>query len=188
MSAWAIELKTVQETPRRYSLAAELEWWETVRAGLGEPEARMLEPLQLEIDGHRLGRRLLFRGQLAGSLALPCSRCLDAYEQKIEEPFELLLEPASDGSETIAGGIELDSDDPEIGRYAGEELDFGPAVLEMLALAWPMQPLCEETCRGLCASCGTNRNLESCSCEAPSVTRPFAGLRGLLEQARRRDE
>ena len=79
----------------------------------------------------------------------------------------------------------LDPEDPEVGRYAGDELDFGAAVLEILTLAWPMQPRCRESCRGLCPNCGTNWNVEPCGCVETSVSRPFAGLKGLLERARR---
>ena len=76
----------------------------------------------------------------------------------------------------------------ELGRWAGEELDFGPAVLEILALAWPMQPRCQDSCRGLCPGCGTNLNAEQCGCESAAGTRPFAGLRDLIDRARGRDD
>ena len=78
------------------------------------------------------------------------------------------------------GGIELDSDDLEVARYAGDTLDLEPLVREILALVWPVQPHCSEDCRGLCATCGCNLNRESCSCTAEPSVRPFAGLARLL--------
>jgi uncharacterized protein len=187
MSAWVVAVEQVKPTPRRFELEADERWWQDAHAGLTEPVARMKRPFRLELDGHRLGRRLLFRGDLLGSVDLTCSRCLEIYEEAFQESFQLLLEPAPDAAEIAESGIELDPEDPEVGRYAGDELDFGPAVLEILALAWPMQPRCRESCRGLCSSCGTNWNLEPCGCVEASVSRPFAGLKSLLEQARRRD-
>jgi uncharacterized protein len=187
MSAWVVPIEQVKETPRRFELEADAAWWEDAHEGLKEPTARMHRAFRLEVDGHRLGRRLLFRGDLRGSVDLACSRCLETYEEAFDESFQLLLEPAPDAASLPEAGIELDPDDPEVGRYAGDELDFGPAVLEILALAWPMQPRCGEGCRGLCPTCGTNWNVEPCSCVEASVSRPFAGLKSLLEQARRRD-
>ena len=32
-------------------------------------------------------------------------------------------------------------------------------------LALPINPLCAETCRGLCPVCGGNRNQVACTCE-----------------------
>jgi len=185
MCAWVVPVEQVKEKPRRFELEADSEWWEEVREDLKEPEAQMRRPFRLEVDGHRLGRRLLFRGELAGSIDLACSRCLDTYEESFLESFQLLLEPAPDAESVGEEGIELDPEDPELGRYAGDELDFGAAVLEILALAWPMQPRCRESCRGLCPNCGRNWNAEPCGCGDSSVSRPFAGLKGLLERARR---
>jgi uncharacterized protein len=185
MGAWLVPVEQVKETPRGFELEADSEWWQAVCEDLTEPGVRMHRPFRLEFQGHRLGRRLLFRGALRGSVDLSCSRCLDTYEETFDESFQLLLEPAPDAASVPESGIELDPDDPEVGRYGGDELDFGAAVLEILALAWPMQPRCRESCRGLCSSCGTNWNVEPCGCIEPSVSRPFAGLKGLLERARR---
>jgi uncharacterized protein len=35
---------------------------------------------------------------------------------------------------------------------------------EQFYLALPMKPLCRDECRGLCPSCGTNRNTGACTC------------------------
>jgi uncharacterized protein len=182
MAAWVVPVEQVLETPHRFELEADAGWWEVAREDLKEPQALMSRAFRLEVDGHRLGRRLLFRG----SVDLACSRCLERYEEAFQERFQLLLEPAPAGAALPESGIELDPEDPEMGRYAGDELDFGPAVLEVLVLAWPMQPRCSESCRGLCSSCGANWNVEPCSCVEPSVSRPFADLKRLLERAKRR--
>ena len=186
-SGWGLAVREIEETPQRFSLEADPAWWAAARKGLHESAAGMHRPFRLDFDAHRLGRRLLLRGSLAGSADLVCSRCLVRYEEAFDEGFQLLLEPAPASAELPESGIELDPDDAEIGRYDGDRLDFGAAVLEILALAWPMQPRCADSCRGLCSSCGTNRNVEECSCVEPAVSRPFAGLGPLLQRARRRE-
>jgi uncharacterized protein len=38
-------------------------------------------------------------------------------------------------------------------------------VREQMHLALPLRRLCREDCRGLCPSCGVNRNTGSCDCQ-----------------------
>jgi len=186
MSQLTVRREAVQETPRPFQLVADAEWWNGVRDMFRDPDARLVAPLVASFDGYRLGHRLLFRGRIQGEIALRCSRCGDPVGLKISEPLELLLEPAQNPDEVPEGGIELDPEDLELGRYAGDELDFGPVVLEILSLAWPMQPLCSESCLGLCPMCGAVRSKQACACETKQTSRPFAGLGQMLEESRQR--
>ena len=189
MGALSICLENLTETPRRFLLVGDHDWWSRCRKILKEPESVIEDPFWLAIEGHRIGARLLFRGSIAGSATLTCGRCLEPYVQAFDEPLQLLLEPAPAGERLPEGGLELDPEDAALGRYQGDEIDLDAAVLELLALAWPMQPLCSETCQGLCPGCGTNLNQRSCECEAGTARRPFSGLRELIERSRSgRDE
>jgi uncharacterized protein len=177
---------SVKETPRDFALEAGPDWWGEVSALFRDPDARLIRPFKIAMQGYRLGARLLFRGRVEGELELRCSRCGDPVSLPVAEPLELLLEPAQNPGDVPEGGIELDAEDFALGRYAGDELDFGPVVLEILSLAWPMQPLCSESCTGLCPVCGANRGRQKCSCETRQANRPFAGLGQLLEKSRRK--
>jgi uncharacterized protein len=150
-----------------------------------EPAVELRTPFALDLRGYRLGRRLLFRGEAIGAVELACGRCAEPYTHEFREPVELLLEPAPGSQELGEGGIELDPDEPGVGRYSGEELDFTPVLLETLALEWPMQPRCTDNCRGLCSVCGINRNLTACSCDVEKGSRPLAALGQLLEKPKR---
>jgi uncharacterized protein len=181
-----VHTESVQETPKQFRLEADAAWWAEVRSLFRDPDAKLVTPLAVEFEAYRLGARLLFRGRLTGQIELRCSRCGEPLGLRLAEPLELLLEPAQNPAQIPEGGIELDAEDMELGRYAGDELDFGPVVLEILALAWPMQPLCSESCRGLCPVCGVVRSRQECSCETQQASRPFAGLGQLLEESRRK--
>src|SRR5262245_4698146 len=184
MGDLTVQTETVKETPRHFRLEAGPGWWAGVRRLCRDPDAVLVTPLGAECEADRLGARLLFRGKVTGEIELRCSRCGEPVALRLAEPLELLLEPAQNPAQIPEGGIELDAEDLELGRYAGEELDFGPVVLEILALAWPMQPLCSESCLGLCPVCGAVRSRQACSCETEQVNRPFAGLGQLLEESR----
>ena len=47
-----------------------------------------------------------------------------------------------------------------------------------ILLALPINPLCKESCRGLCPVCGGNRNVTACDCKTERRRRParFAAL------------
>jgi len=186
MGNLTVRIDAIQETPRHFRLEVDGAWWAEVRPLFRDPDAKMTVPLAAEFEAYRLGARLLFRGKVSGEIELRCSRCGEPVALRLGEPLELLLEPAQNPAQVPEGGIELDAEDMELGRYAGDELDFGPVVLEILALAWPMQPLCAESCLGLCPVCGAVRSRQACSCETQQANRPFAGLGQLLEESRRK--
>ena len=79
---------------------------------------------------------------------------------------------------------ELHENDLEFSYYENDELDTDQLIREQLELALPARVLCREDCRGLCAQCGTNLNLETCQCTAPVDPRwqALAELKDKLEQ------
>ena len=64
-------------------------------------------------------------------------------------------------------------------HFQGEEIDFREAVQEQVKLALPMQPLCSETCSGLCPGCGADLNQGDCSCAKGPRDPRFAVLERL---------
>ena len=76
-----------------------------------------------------------------------------------------------------------DDEDDNIALLDGNEVDIGPEVRDQILLALPIARLCRETCAGLCAVCGGNRNQVSCNCvaeQAQSRT-PLAAVLGKLK-------
>jgi DUF177 domain-containing protein len=107
----------------------------------------------------KAGDDYLFRADLRGALETPCARCLEAARVPLEIPLAV----------TFVSADELDTDDDEdtdIIPFTGGEIDISDEVRDEIVLALPMNPLCTETCRGLCPVCGGNRNQVACACEA----------------------
>lgn len=186
MSTLTIAVLEVTESPRHYHLESDPEWWEATSALLREPQSRLARAFVLDFEAYRLGRRLILRGGLNGAIEIPCGRCVEPYTQEFREPLELLLEPLADPRAEPPGGIELDPEELELARYAGDELDLGGVLREILSFAWPMQPLCRESCLGLCPRCGANLNQGACGCPAADGARPFADLAQMIERAKTR--
>ncbi len=51
--------------------------------------------------------------------------------------------------------------------------------MEQLELNIPMKPLCRPDCKGLCPTCGADRNETACSCEEPTADSRWAALAAL---------
>ena len=132
---------------------------------------------------HQVIKDIRLSGDLTTSLELQCARCLDAVVRDVQRTFDLLYRPQG----TDAGHEELSvtAAEAEISYYQGEGLLLEDALREQVLLAVPYRVLCQENCRGLCPTCGKNRNAEPCSCAPPVEDPRWAALReirGKLDQ------
>jgi uncharacterized protein len=97
-----------------------------------------------------------------------CRRCLDSARGELRADVVELV---------------TDEPDPDTGYVVGGDyLDVRGMAHDACILDLPPAPLCSERCLGLCPVCGTNRNLEQCSCE-PSADPRWAALTGLAGPA-----
>lgn len=88
-------------------------------------------------------------------LALGCARCLESFTLELSPAFELKLTAE-------AGDVVVDDE-----------------VRQNILLALPPQPLCRPSCRGLCPTCGVNRNTKACGCSGITRGNPFDVLKNL---------
>ncbi len=82
------------------------------------------------------------------------------------------------GKDADDDGVELDTDDLDVFPYGGGVIDLEPLIREQFVLVIPFAPLCKDDCLGLCAQCGTDKNVAPCECGKPIDPR-FAALQGL---------
>ena len=126
-------------------------------------------PLEVRLEAQQAGQDVLVRGELEGEAGLACRRCLTPVAVPIREEVALLFREGV--SEAEAEAAEM---------YAlparGSELDLTHALREHLVLAVPEFAICRDACKGLCPSCGTNLNEETCSCEPEHVDHRWAAL------------
>jgi uncharacterized protein len=100
-------------------------------------------PVQLEIRLESVMDGVLVSTQLHATLAAECGRCLEPVSDSVEVSLaELFL-------------YETDADDPELPVLAGDYVDLEPVLRDAVVLALPLNPLCDEACAGLCATCGS---------------------------------
>lgn len=118
-------------------------------------------PLHVHVTHFRSGADLIFSGTVQGELIGICSRCVEEYTSPIAREFSVILSPQLGATHRE---VELSAEELSAGFYSEEHIDLSALIQEEVLLALPSQPLCREHCRGLCAQCGTNLNVESCGC------------------------
>jgi len=121
-------------------------------------------------------------------VAAPCKRCLVDVALDLPVSFTLNLvpeslvrsdepedeEPEDRGQGEMAGSFGLEDADEEV--FDGKTIDLDPIVREQVLLALPMNAVCREDCKGLCAQCGQNLNEKQCGCEQKVIDPRLAPL------------
>jgi uncharacterized protein len=107
------------------------------------------------------GDDFLLRADIQGELETPCARCLEPARVAVRAPLTVTYVPFEDTN----NDDETEEDDPDVVVFKGGDIDISDAIRDELVLSLPMNPLCTESCRGLCPVCGGNRNQVACTCE-----------------------
>jgi uncharacterized protein len=148
-----------------------------IRSGEDAGEITLARPINIDLEVIPEAEQIKLNGQLQGAVRLRCSRCLQDYVLKLDEPIDLMLLhrlPADTPEE-----IGLRPEDLDTGFFDGVTIDVDLIVAEQIFLALPQQPLCQSDCQGLCSGCGADLNREACQCEKRETTSAFDVLRSV---------
>lgn len=185
-----LAVESLTETPSPFHFEASPAWFRERLLG-GEREGDGLsEALRIDGRAYRAAADLLIEGTIQGAVEVACSRCLCRYRAPIRETFRLVLEPAGarvpadpEGAQALASdGLYL-GDEAETGWFRGQTLQLDRFIGEVISLALPLQPVCQESCRGLCPHCGVDRNVQACQCAESRPDSPFAVLAKLKKDS-----
>ena len=146
---------------------------ETLAPGALEliPEWRQISPLKasgrVQLVEERHGKHKLIQdirvtGNLKTRVETGCARCLEPVEQDISRDFDLLYRPQ--GADAGEKETPVTTAEAEVSYYQGEGLPLEDVLREQVLLGAPLRAICREDCKGLCASCGKNLNVEKCGC------------------------
>ncbi|MBM4412322.1 MAG: DUF177 domain-containing protein [Chloroflexi bacterium] len=122
---------------------------------------------------------------VTGVIHCDCMRCLQPARVAITVTFTEEYVASVDVT-TGASLVKHVDDDEDDDRFFIDEhhlLDLGVALREYALLELPMRPLCKSDCRGLCAGCGVDLNVEACRCHQEPVDERFAALKALLDSS-----
>jgi uncharacterized protein len=142
-----------------------------VLSGVEVPLARVRDDSVLHVDVRleSLVDGIHVSGTVRGAAGVECRRCLKDLDVPLDVDLdEVFLYPG-------------DAGDGDAYAVTGKEIDLEPAVRDAVMLALPLNPLCTETCRGLCSTCGADLNETDCGHSQDPVDIRWTGL----EQLRR---
>ena len=114
-------------------------------------------------------------GRLAVRMEADCDRCLEPARLSVDSDFELFYTPVTEGP--VNEEVAIDASEAEIGFYEGDGIELNDVLLEFILLALPMQRICRPDCKGICPTCGQNRNLKDCECQAVPLDDRWAALK-----------
>jgi uncharacterized protein len=110
------------------------------------------------VDLRRVEKGLQIDGSIVASVAGECDRCLGDVVITLEVDVDERFDPPGGSSDPFGENNVLD----------GTNLDVGDLVRQLVTAALPFGLVCSDECRGLCATCGQNRNLGS-ACRCPEM-------------------
>ncbi|MDE2237292.1 MAG: DUF177 domain-containing protein, partial [Elusimicrobia bacterium] len=117
-------------------------------------QARLVGPVSVALRARWSQDRAWISGRASGRWEMECCRCLARQRSSYGVP------------------IEAEVEDP------GAEIDALEETRQALLLAVPTRSYCRADCKGLCPSCGANRNETDCRCPAPPKRPPTLTRRG----------
>jgi uncharacterized protein len=100
--------------------------------------------------------KFYWHGRLEGDVILPCRRCLANTTVHVQDESHVIFAQADSD----------EAEDPDV--YVLDEgstqLDLRPVVREQWLLNVPSYAVCRDECRGICPTCGKDRNEAPCDC------------------------
>ncbi len=187
MQTMKIQIDKLEATPTAHVFEASPAWWQEQVIEARDLGHQVEGPFVFETQAYQVGEEVFLGGTFRGTIEVECGRCLQRYRHALCESFRLVLEsagerqpPDPDGVIALARDGMCLAEELELGWYRGQVICLDAFFTELISLALPLQPICRETCKGLCPHCGVDRNQTDCDCEeVKRPPSPFAALAAL---------
>ena len=116
----------------------------------------VISPVKFHFEAQLHASGIVIQGNASVKIAGECGRCLENVEETVETEYTIFLD-------------ELGSSD---------EIDVAEEIREEVLLAFPINIICSDDCKGLCPNCRTNLNKNTCRCadNAPNAPSPWDAL------------
>jgi len=128
------------------------------------------------LDADRRGQQVMMRGQAGLEVEYSCARCLKEFEAELVAPLVILADRRGSDDPRDEEALEQEG---SVLYHEGVEIDLGPPIRDALILEVPQVALCRPDCRGLCPSCGQDRNEGDCNCAQGGIDPRWEQLRQL---------
>jgi uncharacterized protein len=181
-----IDFKTIDENgPQTYQATFEVGVNDLERDELASVGSATIEAKVRQGD---LEHEYIADGTVQFTADLTCSRCAEPYPIANTSPFHVRFRPRPAASEHEEEVEITDEEELNVEFYSERTIPLRDLALEQIQLSIPMKPLCDESCLGLCPTCGVNRTRERCSCETSIVDDRWGALKDLRAELLKKKE
>ncbi|MFH1263547.1 MAG: DUF177 domain-containing protein [Pseudomonadota bacterium] len=118
-------------------------------------------PVDCDLHLEMMGSDVFVTGDSRTTIHPLCARCGEPFAREMKVDTSLTCRPEE---RKVPGTDSYQESEDGLVYFRRDELDLDEIIREQVLLALPMKYLCEENCRGLCASCGANLNLGPHAC------------------------
>ncbi len=127
----------------------------------------------------KVAKQIILEGTIDTRYQKACDRCLAEIHREAEIPLELFYR-------TTVAGERSRGDDEEEGDIRvidpdQESIVLDEEVRQTILLAIPLKMLCQDSCKGICPTCGADLNRETCRCQEPETDPRWEKLAGLFK-------
>ncbi len=173
-----IQIDKLKRRPRQINVAEQATSFPALRDLVGQGTVTFNEPINGTLEATWAGDVIKVAGLLTTSATSPCSRCLVPVFEQLEVQVTLCYSSRDDGEDApVVEELEIEHDELGLIPFTGSEIDLRPDLDQEIIMALPQQPLCQESCQGLCPVRGCNLNQGRCDCEPPVFHAGLATLK-----------
>ena len=135
--------------------------------------------IDVEAVVDKMGEELFVKADVQAAVRAECARCLVESDIPVTAHFEALYVPESQRDIADSRASQAEGESQRLLYYSAGLVDLAQQIIESVALAVPMKPLCHDDCHGLCPHCGADLNQGKCTCvDDDDFGKPFKGLLG----------
>ncbi len=130
-----------------------------------------MTPIDIHFEFDKVGHELYVKANIETKEHLFCDRCAEPYDENFDESIRII----------ITHNSELGNSEEDIyyTTASSTQVDITESIKQTLLVSLPVKRLCKTDCKGLCSVCGTNLNLETCSCEKDEIDSRWEALKKL---------
>jgi len=141
----------------------------------GDLGSRYPDGVRMIAQATKIAHGVHVEGAITGCEHETCARCLEPFERDVRVDVEETYSEDVPESDAMFGDVA-----PLIGR----SIDLTELAAQLLEVDEPIAAVCDEACKGMCDSCGQNRNIGSCTCAEHAIDPRLAGLARSLQERR----
>jgi uncharacterized protein len=164
----------ISENPSIYDYTEKDSWINNTITAVEEEhvETKSVSKQNFRISVYKVQNLVFMKGSFNLTVGCTCSRCAKGFIKNLDGDFENIFtrEKSMENSNFSNHGTAYSDagqdnlNETEILYVEKDYIELEDVLKEQIYLALPLQPLCKEDCKGICAICGQDQNLEPCQC------------------------